>query len=593
MLASRLFWKLFLTYTLLTLLTAAGFVAVVSHRQRLLVENQNQRRLSDLAIVLGDALADNFPEESSPALQKRIKRWASDTGTRISVIRRDGTVVGDSAYDPDDQENLARQPEILAAGKNAAGIAKRADPAADASMVFVAVPVKAGGDLLGFARVAADLKTLDAELAVLQTRIFGAAALVSLIAVLLTYLIVAQIVKPLLTLTKAAQGMARGEALQKVEISGRDEVGTLARAFHSMSLQLTERIKELQGKTKELQENGNRLGTVLAGMIEGVIAVDPSERILFANRAARPLLDISADEVIGRPIWEAIRNKTVQEVVRETLSGRQKHAVEFEVPRSQAVMAMLATRLPGNPSPGVVLVTHDVTELRRLENLRHEFVSNVSHELKTPLTAIQTFTETLLDGAIDDEQNARRFLERIYEQSERLHTLILDLLRLAQIESGQVVYDVAPLKINRLIAGCIEEYRTVAEAKPVTLTTEPPAGELEIEAEAEGFQFIINNLIDNAIKYTPAGGRVSVRWHAEQGTAVIAVEDTGVGIPREHQERIFERFYRVDKARSRELGGTGLGLSIVKHLTQVFSGQVSVSSQVGKGTTFTVRLPLA
>ena len=328
-------------------------------------------------------------------------------------------------------------------------------------------------------------------------------------------------------------------------------------------------------------------------MIEGVIAVDPSERILFANRAARPLLDSSLDEAIGRPIWEVIRNKTVHEVVRETLSGRQKHAVEFEVPRSQAVLAMLATRMPGNPSPGVVLVTHDVTELRRLENLRHEFVSNVSHELKTPLTAIQTFTETLLDGAMDDPKHARRFLERIYEQSERLHTLILDLLRLAQIESGQVVYDVAPLKITPLIQNCIEEYRAVAEAKPITLTAEPPETELEVEAEAEGLQFIVNNLIDNAVKYTPAGGKVTVRWRAEADNAVIQVEDTGVGIPREHQERIFERFYRVDKARSRELGGTGLGLSIVKHLTQVFLGNVSVSSQVGKGTTFTVRLPLA
>jgi two-component system phosphate regulon sensor histidine kinase PhoR len=328
-------------------------------------------------------------------------------------------------------------------------------------------------------------------------------------------------------------------------------------------------------------------------MIEGVIAVDRSERILFVNRAARPLLDISADEAIGRPIWEAIRNTTVHDVVRETLSGRQKHAVEFDVPRSQSVLAMLATRMPGNPSPGVVLVTHDVTELRRLENLRHEFVSNVSHELKTPLTAIQTFTETLLNGAMDDAEHGRRFLERIYEQSERLHTLILDLLSLAKIESGQEVFEVAPLAINALLAGCVEEYRAVAEAKPIHLIAEPPREELEVEAESEGLRYIMNNLIDNAIKYTPAGGRVTVRWHAENGNALIMVEDTGVGIAREHQQRIFERFYRVDKARSRELGGTGLGLSIVKHLAQVFLGNVSVSSQVGKGSTFTVSLPLA
>ncbi len=381
--------------------------------------------------------------------------------------------------------------------------------------------------------------------------------------------------------------------MQTVDIPQQDEIGMLAEAFNTMSRQLTERIDELQNKTLELEENGNRLGTVLAGMIEGVIAVDRSERILFANRAAHPLLDLSADEAIGRPIGEAIRNKTVHDVVRETLSGRQKHAVEFEVPRSHTVMAMLATRMPGNPSPGVVLVTHDVTELRRLENLRHEFVSNVSHELKTPLTSIQTFTETLLNGAMHDKEHAHRFLERIYEQSERLHALILDLLSLAKIESGQEVFEVAPLAINTLIANCVEECRGIAESKPIHLIVEAPDEEVEVEAESEGLRYIMNNLIDNAVKYTPAGGQVTVRWHAEHGNAVITVADTGVGIADEHQQRIFERFYRVDKARSRELGGTGLGLSIVKHLTQMFLGNVSVSSQVGKGSEFTVQLPLA
>lgn len=593
MFASRLFWKLFLTYTVLILLTAVGFVVVVSQRHQHILETQHQRRLHDLAIVLRDSLFGTIPQSANRQLQKRLKRLAEATGTRISLINADGTVVGDSAYDPEEMDDHSDRSEVVQAGEKTVGLAKRSSPTLDIPMMYVAVPLETGDQTGGFVRVAADMATINAETAELRNRVFLAAGLVSCITVLLTYLIVSRIVQPLLILTKAAQAISRGESVPAVEIPNLDEIGTLARAFNSMSRQLTERIAELQGKTRELQENSNRLSTVLAGMIEGVIAVDPSERILFANRAARPLLDLSSEEVIGRPIWEAIRNKTVHDVVRETLSGRQKQAVEFKVPRTQSVMAMLATRMPGNPSPGVVLVTHDVTELRKLENLRHEFVSNVSHELKTPLTAIQTFTETLLNGALNDPEHARRFLERIDEQGDRLHTLILNLLNLAKIESGREVFEVARLPINPLIRDCVEEYRTVAEAKPVSLLVDSPTEELRVEAETEGLRFIVNNLIDNAIKYTPPGGRVTVSWRAEQGNAVIAVQDTGVGIAGEHQNRIFERFYRVDRARSREMGGTGLGLSIVKHLTQVFLGNVEVSSQVGKGSTFTVRLPLA
>jgi len=593
MLASRLFWKLFLTYTVLILLTAVGFVVVVSQRHQHILEAQHQRRLHDLAVVLRDSLSGTIPQSGSSALQKRLKRLAKATGTRIRLIDSEGTVVGDSAFDPQEMDDHSDPSEIDRAGEKTVGRAKRSRPTLDIPMMSVAVPIESDDQTEGFVRVAADMATINAETAELRNRVFLAAGLISCITVLLTYLIVSRIVQPLLILTKAAQAISRGESVPSVEIPNLDEIGTLAGAFNSMSRQLTERIAELQGKTRELQENSNRLSTVLAGMIEGVIAVDPSERILFANRAARPLLDLSSEEVIGRPIWEAIRNKTVHDVVRETLSGRQKQAVEFKVPRTQSVMAMLATRMPGNPSPGVVLVTHDVTELRRLENLRHEFVSNVSHELKTPLTAIQTFTETLLGGALNDPEHARRFLERIDEQGDRLHTLILNLLNLAKIESGREVFEVARLPINPLIRDCVEEYRTVAEAKPVTLFVDSPPEELRVEAETEGLRFIVNNLIDNAIKYTPPGGRVTVSWRAEQGNAVIAVKDTGVGIAGEHQKRIFERFYRVDRARSREMGGTGLGLSIVKHLTQVFLGNVEVSSQVGKGSTFTVRLPLA
>ncbi|MCA9067477.1 MAG: HAMP domain-containing protein, partial [Planctomycetaceae bacterium] len=333
MFASRLFWKLFLTYTVLTLLTAVGFVLVVSQRHQHILESQHQRRLHDLAVVLRDSLVDSLPEHPTPEFQGRLKRLADSTDTRMSLILPDGSVVGDSAYDPFQMDDHSNRPEIIQASRKTIGLAQRESPTLEIPMMYVAVPIVKDGKTLGYARVASDMATIRSESAALQTRVFVAAGFVSCIAVLLTYLIVVRIVKPILSLTSAAQALAEGETVPDVDIPNHDEIGMLAGAFNSMSRQLTDRIHELQGKTQELQENSDRLGTVLAGMIEGVIAVDRSEKILFANRAARPLMDLSSEEIIGRPIWEAIRNKTVHDVVRATLSGRQKQSVEFDVPR--------------------------------------------------------------------------------------------------------------------------------------------------------------------------------------------------------------------------------------------------------------------
>src|SRR5690606_32957697 len=250
------------------------------------------------------------------------------------------------------------------------------------------------------------------------------------------------------------------------------------------------------------------------------------------------------------------------------------------------------TPLAGTPPAGVVLVLRDLTELKRLEGLRHQFVANVSHELKTPLSSIKAYTETLLNGAIDDTQYARHFLTRIDEQASRLHELILDLLTIARIESGQAALEIAPLALSGVVASCLRNYEERAKAGDISLDDQPRDSQLVVMADEESLGQILNNLVDNAIKYTPAGGTITVRCRAEENQAVIEVADTGVGIEPEHHGRLFERFYRVDKARSRELGGTGLGLSIVKHLCQAMQGSVAVESSLGQGTVFRVRLPL-
>jgi two-component system, OmpR family, phosphate regulon sensor histidine kinase PhoR len=330
-------------------------------------------------------------------------------------------------------------------------------------------------------------------------------------------------------------------------------------------------------------------------MVEGVVALDAEQRILFANERATQLLGLPWQAPVGRRLWEVVRQRPLLDVVQRALDGSEPQREELGWSGSSTrSLTVHAARLPGLPPRGAVLVLHDTTELRRLERLRQEFVANVSHELKTPLSVIKACVETLLDGAMDDPQHRGPFLEQVASQSNRLHALILDLLSLARIESGEELFDLQAIRVAEVVEACAERQRPRAEAKGQTLEVVAPASEESIEAWAdeEAVVQILDNLLDNAVKYTPEGGRVSVRWYRQEEQVCLEVSDSGIGIPESDLPRIFERFYRVDKARSREMGGTGLGLSIVKHLTQAMRGSVRASSQPGQGTTFLVRLPL-
>ena len=303
---------------------------------------------------------------------------------------------------------------------------------------------------------------------------------------------------------------------------------------------------------------------------------------------------------MGRLVLELIRSPQIQQAVDATLDASRAFRGEItlqsrenparSVPR---VLAIQGEALPGATPSGAVLVFHDVTDLRRLERMRQDFVANVSHELKTPLAAIKAYTETLLDSALHDEEVNVRFLHRIEEQADRLNQLILDLLRLARLESGQEVFQHEPLVVAEVLESCVDTHRGRAEAKGLDLAVDldgcDPA--TRVVADEEAFRQIFDNLIDNAIKYTPEAGRVAVHCGVDGAVVEISVADSGPGIPRDDLPRIFERFYRVDKARSRELGGTGLGLAIVKHVVQSLGGQVTVESRLGEGTRFRVRLP--
>jgi two-component system, OmpR family, phosphate regulon sensor histidine kinase PhoR len=573
--------------------------------QRQIIE-QVDDRLRNAALLVRDELSQQIPAGRSEKLQQLVRRLGQDTGTRFTLVALDGTVLADSEFatlaEVAKMDNHRDRPEIAAARSRGEGLSVRTITTLHEPRRYFALRIDEGGRPVGIIRSALPVASIDAQRAAVRRLVWGLVAVSCLLVLGLAYWIVGQIVQPITSLIDAADAIASGDYQRRVYVGNQDELGMLASTVNRIS-------QELGGRMTQLSQTSDRQSTVLGGMIEGVIAVDSRQRVVLANEAAGRLFDFRAAAAEGRSLLEVIRNHAVRQAVTTTLATGKAQRLET---KSSIQLAAASLRhpatpgiagpqhvdihvqpLPGEPCPGVVLVMHDTTELRRLESLRRDFVANVSHELKTPLSSIKAYTETLRNGAMSDPETSQRFLARIEEQSERLEHLIMDMLMLARIESDQQVFDIVAVDVAAVVATCFEMRRPAADAKHIELKV--PAGQpaCRVRADHEGVREILDNLIDNAIKYTPEGGTVTVSWDCAKPMCQISVQDTGIGIKPDDQRRVFERFYRVDKARSRELGGTGLGLAIVKHLAQSFGGKVGVASEPGQGSTFTVELPVA
>ncbi len=584
---SKLSIKLFLVYAALNFGLALAYVSLVAGWQKSLIEEQVELRLRDTALALQDQVLDLVAAGNHDRLQEIAVDLSRPSGMRITVTDPAGVVLADSNEHPASMQNHLQRPEFQQAAERGVGTAVRLSTTLRLRMSYLALRLNRNGRTGAFVRVALPLESIDAQVHALHRYLWVSASVVGALALVLTYLLAGRIMRPLYRLTDAAEAVAAGDYQQRIPVGSRDEVGTLARAVDHMRRALTRQVAELR-------ENTELLETVLSSMLEGVLAVNADQRVVFANAASRSLLGIETREVSGRPLLEVTRNRVVREAVEEAFRLDEPYEFEFEVSGlTRRYLAVRATRLPGEPCPGVVVVLHNITDLRRLENVRREFVANVSHELKTPLSSIKAYAETLRMGALHDPEHNELFVARIEEQADRLHQLIQDLLHLARVESGRETFDIRDVSLLGVVEDCLPAYHERAQAKQLTLDIESSAVDVVIRADEGALATIFDNLVGNAIQYTPEGGRVVIRCRAEGESGVFEVEDTGVGISPADQTRIFERFYRVDKARSRELGGTGLGLAIVKHLTQAFGGQVSVRSELGKGSVFQVRLPLA
>jgi two-component system phosphate regulon sensor histidine kinase PhoR len=378
-----------------------------------------------------------------------------------------------------------------------------------------------------------------------------------------------------------------------------------------LTVSLNETAGRLHQTIQSLTEERNRSSAILGSMVEGVAVMDAAERLVFCNRAFAEVLAVDASRAEGRPLLETVRQPELHEALRQSLQTNQVVRSEVSLgtlqPRAFALAAAPLPPLTNDRSPadgtpttgandaaarGAVIVLHDITELRRLERVRRDFVANVSHEFKTPLTAIQGFAETLLGGALEDQRNNRKFVEIIRDQSLRLARLTDDLLKLARIEAGKLELESRVIAADALIQSCVEAARMEAQRKNLTVSVETPSDLPPLDGDQDGLREVLQNLLVNAVHYTPPGGRITVRAECRENLAVLSVEDTGIGIPQAEHERIFERFYRVDAARSREAGGTGLGLSIARHIVEAYGGRIWVESEVGAGSAFRFTVPL-
>lgn len=586
----NLFWKLALTF--LTLLLGV-LLAVDLFAERTLRRDYERAGFAQLSAIarIGGARVNQLPPlpPMDPEAHARLAHWVLElatSGARVTVITRDGTVIADSQSDPAGMENHAGRPEVQGAFSTGSGRSIRHSATLDHDLLYYAARQAPPGGEPFILRLALPVEAVDEVIASFRKRLWLASFLILAIAGSVTLLISRSFSGRVDRLREFSGRVAQGDFRPMVPDGSGDALTALGQSLNSTAARLDHSIKALT-------EERNLSSAILGSMVEGVAVVNSSERLVFSNPALAEILELDVVPESGRALVEVARQTELIEAVRQVLAGQPR--VESEIVTGtlrQHFFAATVAAVRAGETSGAVIVLHDITDLRKLERVRRDFVANVSHEFKTPLTAIQGFAETLLAGAVDDPKNRGRFLEIILEHSRRLARLTDDLLKLSKMDADRLEVEIRRVGVTQFVESCIESAQPRAEERELRISVSAPKDLPEMAADRRLLTEVLQNLLDNAIQYTPAGGRILVSAEVEGPDVVITVADTGVGIPLADQLRIFERFYRVDAARSREVGGTGLGLSIAKHLVEVHGGRLWVDSEVGHGAQFHFSVPV-
>ncbi|MDO4555439.1 MAG: ATP-binding protein [Lachnospiraceae bacterium] len=577
--------RLIKNYLLIILMTIGITVcAFVANGYSYLVE-ENEKSLLSRASVLADSFSSQEPKQTED-IEAFLKKQSEKFGLRLTFIDRNGNVLADSDSDADTMDNHRTRPEIRRAFRNGQGADHRYSETMGVEYYYAAVEVEAG-NFHGALRVS---EPAHAFQELIDHLTFSISVLI-LLSVVLAFVLVnyftKKVTEPIEYMTRKSEEIAEGNYGGSILVDGEDEVARLARSFNKMT-------KTLKIEQERVESQREELASILSSMSSGIAAIDSGGKLLFYNQLFLELLEIHMgnQDLKGRSLYQYFRNEEILDVISNVEENESQFQKESPIEKDGEIRIILIKGTPlyrqEKKKVGTLLSLEDITKMKKLETMRTDFVSNVTHELKTPLTSIRGFVETLKEGAIDDPQFARRFLDIIDIEAERLGLLIQDILLLSEIESGTDTSK-SMVKVEPVIDNVIELLEKKGK-KNVQIVKEMEKPVTDFLCNENRLRQLIINLADNGLKYTNEG-QVTIRCFEQENDLILQFVDTGVGIPKEHLPRLFERFYRVDKGRSRKQGGTGLGLSIVKHIVELYRGKISVESKPDKGSVFTVRLP--
>ncbi|MFZ5563350.1 MAG: ATP-binding protein [Thermodesulfobacteriota bacterium] len=583
----KILYQIYPTYLVITFGSLFAVIWFVFHALNGFLLDETRHNLTARAQLIKHHI--EFTGIAGAALDAWCKSAGTASGTRITVVLPSGRVIADSDENPAQMENHADRTEIINALRSGFGTSLRHSATLARQMMYVAVPLTAGNDIRMVIRTSLPVTSIYSALTGIKHHIFWAALVLALVVALVSLIISRNIVGPIRELEQGARRFAEGDLTGKLAAPASNELASLAEAMNDMAERLDERMKTVIRQKNELT-------AVFSSMTEAVIAIGNDEKILRVNHAAETFLKKSRQALAGKYLYEVIRNHDLKKFIEAAVkTDRLETDLLLEIDEKPHVINIHAGALVDETGRrmGALLVLNDVTRLRQLETMRKDFAANVSHELKTPLTSIQGFTETLLaDPLAAGNAQMTRCLEIIANNTRRLATIIDDLLKLSEIEHADRQKDLVFEKtaVAPVIASAMAVCGAEADQKEITVPVECPA-DLTVAADPFLLELALVNLLENAVKYSPSGSSVRITARQENSEVSIAFADQGPGIAEEHLPRIFERFYRVDKARSRELGGTGLGLAIVKHVVQLHRGRIDVQSSPGRGSVFTIVLP--
>ncbi len=584
----RLIWQIFPLFVLVAAgsLVLAAFYATQTVGQ--IYQSQRRADLEARAKLIAPVISDALYTKSTEDLNELCARLGAAASARVTIILPSGTVLADSAHDSETMDNHADRPEVIEALSGQSGNSTRYSYTLRTDLTYVALPIYRREEIAGVVRIAVPEPNIRSAIRSTYAEVATGIALVGLVVAALSLIATRSVTRPVDLLRRGAERFANGDLATRLAVPNTVELGLLANTMNTMAIQLEDRIHTVERHRNELQ-------AVLSSMVEGVIAFDSDERVISLNQAAADIFNVPQEQAVGRVIHEVFRNVDLQRFVASILATGDSQIGNIVLKhRSEEHLQLQGAALHDAQGKriGGLVVLHDITRLHKLETARRDFVSNVSHELKTPITAIKGYVETLLDGALDDPEASRKFLGIIGKQAERLTALIEDLLRLSRLEQdaeqARLPLEFGPIRdvIERAVQAC--DHTIAAKRMNVQITCDSG---IRTRINAPLLQLAIENLLENATKYSEEGTYIRIDVNRDPQNVSIAITDQGCGIEQEHLTRIFERFYRVDKARSRKLGGTGLGLAIVKHIVRVHGGQVSVDSIPNKGSTFRISLP--